>query len=111
MKKLLVVLAVLAVAGCSTFRRCEPQIQIQDHEVPVYVGVRIAVPECAELPDIPPYPGTEAAPEAKKAWALKLAEVRDQRDALNKGCIDALTLLINTVNDHADTIDEAWRPE
>lgn len=110
MKKAAVLVAVLAVAGCATFRP-EPIIQIQDREVPVYVGVRIEMPECPELPELPPYPGVEADPQTKKEWALKVAEVRDQCDALNKGCIDALKILIEAVNKHADLIDESWRPE
>ena len=107
------VLALSVSWGCTFLcpkATCEPEIKLQPVDRPVYVGVRIALPDCPELPALPPYPGEDAEPELKKEWAVDLAEIRDSRDTLNKGCIDALTLLISTVNDHADLIDEAWEP-
>jgi hypothetical protein len=89
---------------------CEPKIEVKEVPIPVYVGVNIPLPDCQELPPLPPYPGDDATAEEKKAWAVDLGEIRDQRDTLNQGCIDALTHLIETVNEHADMIDESWEP-
>ena len=106
-------LMVLTAWGCTFFcpkATCEPEIRFERVDVPVYVGVRITLPDCPELPELPPFPGPDATPEQKKEWAVTVGEIRDSKDALNEACIDALTLMISTVNDHADMIDEAWEP-
>ena len=110
MKFLFIVFLILLGIGCAYTPPREPVIKYETISVDRYVGLRLAHPECQSHPDIMPFP-EDGTIEEMQAWAITVGEQRDKGRELDAGCIAAYWILIDTINDHADVIDEGWVPD
>jgi hypothetical protein len=84
--------------GCVS-AKCEPEIKLVRHEVPVIVPIEAEKPECPGLPAYPAYPGNDSSADARKEWAITVAKVREEREELTTGCIEAYDLILQTIID------------
>lgn len=87
---------LVSLTGCRS-ARCEPEIRIVEKLVPVITPIDAEVPECKELPPYPAWPGDDASDDDKKAWALGVAQVNEERFTLLSGCIEAYDLILRTI--------------
>jgi hypothetical protein len=92
---------LVSMTGCRS-ARCEPEIKIVEKLVPVWTPPEFQVPDCKELPQYPEWPGDDASEDAKKKWALGVARVNEERNALMQGCIDAHELILKTLLEATD---------
>ena len=105
----LLIAAMLLTFGCAATTPREPIIRYETIYVDRYVGLRMAHPSCPGHPAIPLYP-VDGTLEERTFWAIAVGELRDKGRELDAGCIAAYWMLVDTINDHADLIDEGWEP-
>jgi hypothetical protein len=98
------IVVAVSLSSCKS-TTCEPIIKYEKVYVDKYVGLRVEVPECGSVGEYPAFPA-DGTDEEKKEWAIKIAEMRDSERALDEGCIESMKTIIETINDHADVVDE-----
>ena len=93
---IVIVAAVMFLnVGCATCPPCQPTIEIQEVQVPVYSCPDPPELEVLHLLQYPPYPESLATDQELKDWFSEVVRIVRSRDSILSSYVDYLLALLN----------------
>jgi len=92
---LFLLIALCFLIGCSTCPPCQPTIEIQEVQVPVYSCPDPPEVESLHLSVYPPYPGSDATEQEIKDWFSEVVSTSRSRDLAHGNYVEYLLSVID----------------